>query len=62
MLLRSSYTWDEYISFECNHLSVRYSDIDGVWYSTTPVMTASDVGDYDILVDIGNNGVHISLC
>jgi hypothetical protein len=33
------------------------SDNDGVWYSSTPVMTASDVGDYDILVDIGNNGV-----
>jgi len=30
---------------------------DGVWYSSTPVMTASIVGDYDILVDIGNNGV-----
>lgn len=30
---------------------------DGVWYSSTPVMTASTVGDYDILVDIGNNGV-----
>lgn len=33
------------------------SDSTGVWYSSTPVMTASDVGDYDILVDIGNNGV-----
>jgi hypothetical protein len=33
------------------------SDNDGVWYSSTPVMTASDVGDYDFLVDIGNNGV-----
>ena len=33
------------------------SDNDGVWYSSTPVMTASDVEDYDILVDIGNNGV-----
>jgi len=33
------------------------SDNDGVWYSSTPVMTASDMGDYDILVDIGNNGV-----
>ncbi|MEF3694351.1 MAG: hypothetical protein V3576_03290 [Candidatus Cloacimonadota bacterium] len=33
------------------------SDNDGVWYSSTPVMTASTVGDYDILVDIGNNGV-----
>jgi len=30
---------------------------DGVWYSSTPVMTASIVGDYDILVDIGNNEV-----
>ena len=30
---------------------------DGVWFSSTPVMTASTVGDYDILVDIGNNGV-----
>jgi len=33
------------------------SDNDGVWYSSTPVMTASTVGDYDILVDIGNNGM-----
>ena len=33
------------------------SDNDGVWYSSTPVMTASAVGDYDILVDIGNNGM-----
>jgi len=33
------------------------SDNEGVWYSITPVMTASIVGDYDILVDIGNNGV-----
>jgi len=33
------------------------SDNDGIWYSSTPVMTASDVGDYDVLVDIGNNGV-----
>lgn len=33
------------------------SDNDGVWYSSTPVMTATTVGDYDILVDIGNNGV-----
>jgi hypothetical protein len=27
------------------------SDNDGVWYSSTPVMAASDVEDYDILVD-----------
>ncbi|HQM17507.1 MAG TPA: vWA domain-containing protein [Candidatus Cloacimonas sp.] len=33
------------------------SDNDGVWYSSSPVMTASAVGDYDILVDIGNNGM-----
>jgi hypothetical protein len=33
------------------------SDSCGVWYSSTPVMTASTTGDYDILVDIGNNGV-----
>ena len=33
------------------------SDNCGVWYSSTPVMTASTTGDYDILVDIGNNGV-----
>ncbi|MDD4308967.1 MAG: hypothetical protein PHO32_01170 [Candidatus Cloacimonetes bacterium] len=33
------------------------SDNDGVWFSSTPVITTSSVGDYDILVDIGNNGV-----
>ena len=33
------------------------SDNDGVWHSNTPVMIASQGGEYDILVDIGNNGV-----
>jgi hypothetical protein len=33
------------------------SNNDGVWYSSTPVMTTTTVGDFDILVDIGNNGV-----
>lgn len=33
------------------------SNSDGVWSSSTPLMTALTPGDYDILVDIGNNGV-----
>jgi len=29
---------------------------DGRWFSTAPLMMASVVGDYDIIVDVGNNG------
>ncbi len=33
------------------------SNSDGVWVSNTPIMNAVTPGDYDILVDIGDNGV-----